>query len=427
MSKVVVASTAGGLEAALETIFSFNGGIEKLLGSHKEVWIKINAIDCRPETYTSPAVLEATIKALKEGGAGKIRVIENCTQGNFTRLVFAATELGRVCRRQGAHPLYLDEGPVEEIALPGLDSKARFPRLVIEKLGGGPQRDVFFLNLPRLKTHSMTVVTLGLKNLFGLMDQRDRMHDHNDHLHARLAAIGALFPPDLTIIDGVRAVYHGHYPPESLLDRCLADLGVLIGGTDLLAVDTVGAGILGYDLQEVEHLAIAREISGGSADPEVVDPDHVMGNFGRKYPYSMLPDMPPDVSILRGAEKCCPEGCRNNTEAVLQFLYADHNGKGGFTILMGRGFEQEILQKLEGPVLLAGKCAIEEVSELLENTSRITILFRSPACNDLASTIKALTRLMGVSPLKLVPLHPLHSLVLLTIARLKGSKARVAL
>jgi hypothetical protein len=200
-----------------------------------------------------------------------------------------------------------------------------------------------------------------------------------------------------------------------------------VGGEEVTAVDTVTARILGYDAAEIEHLNLAGKLYGGCTDLDLIEVDGDLSRFTIKYPYTMLPDMPPDVRILRGSEKCCPEGCRNNTEAVLQFLYMDHNGQGGFTILMGKGFDKTTLEEIEGRILLAGKCAIEETGDLFLRNSGIERVYRSPACNDLSSTVRALTRLMKVNPLKLVPLHPAHSLILLIIARLKGSKARVAL
>jgi len=426
MERVVVIPARNDPEGAIGNIFDQCGGLEQLLGGRTKVWIKINAIDCRSESYTSPEVLEAAIKVLQSRGISDICVVENCTQGNFTRLVFTATGIGKVCRQLGVRPLFLDEEPTDELNLPGVGQKARFPRPVIKELIR-EKREVFFLNLPRLKTHCMTVVTLGIKNLFGLMDQRDRMVDHNDNLHKRLVALNHIFRPDFTIIDGIKAVYHGHYPPESVLDRCLAPLGILLGGANVTAVDTVGARILGYSADEVPHLKLAGEIYG---DPTNLNSIYLVGDidkFTKKYPYTLLPERPPDVKILRGIERCCPEGCRLNTEAVLQYLYLDHGGRGGFNIVMGKGFHIEDLNKISGPVFVAGKCAIEDTAFYFEKNNYRSKIYRSPACNDLASTVHALTRLMKVNPLKLVPLNPLHSLVLLVYARLKGSKARVAL
>ena len=366
------------------------------------------------------------LKVLKDGGVKKTWVIENCTQGNFTRLVFAATELGAVCRCQGAIPMYLDEEPVIELELPGLDQRARFPRRLTTELFR-EDRPVFYLNLPKLKTHSMSVVTLGVKNQLGLMDQRDRMHEHNYNLHSRLAAVAELFYPDFTLIDGITAVFHGHYPPTSMLNRCLARLNILIGGQDILAVDTVAARVLGYSIEEVEHLQLAQERKLGCGDLARIQILGDLSPYKKKYPYYLLPDMPLDVRIVRGKERCCPEGCGTNPLVMLQILYLDHQGKGGFTVLMGKGFEPEQLAEIEGPLLLAGKCALEETRDYFSVKMSAKHIFMSPSCNDLTSTCKALTKLMKVNPLKLARISPLRSLGLLLVAKLKGSKARVAL
>ncbi len=119
MSKVVLerVPTKGDLLSAVQSLFAPFGGLESLLGGRKRVLIKINAVDFRPpETFISPAILEAVIIAFRQAGVKEIRVMENCTQGNFTRLVFAVSGLGDVCRRCGVRPLYLDEGPTENIS-----------------------------------------------------------------------------------------------------------------------------------------------------------------------------------------------------------------------------------------------------------------------------------------------------------------------
>lgn len=420
MAKVAVVDVKQDLIQAVENVFAPFGGVGQVLDGRKRAFVKVNAIDCRPETYTSPAVLDAVLQVLRKHGVEDLNVMENCTQGNFTRMVFAATDLGKVCRRNKAKIIYLDEQPVVEMELAALGEKVRFPRLLAEELG-----DAFYLNVPRLKAHSMSVVTLGVKNQLGLMDQRDRMKNHNFNLHARLAAIAQIFRPDFTLIDGVKAVFYGHYPPASVVDRCTETLNVLAGGADMLAVDTVGAKILGYSVDEVPHLALAREQGWGCGRLEDIEVIGDLSRFTKRYPYHLLPEFPGDVTIIKGSERCCPEGCELNTKAVLQFLYLDHQGKGGFTILMGKGFDREQLEALRGPVLLAGKCAAQEALPIIQaNCNKI---YTSPECNDLASTIKALTKLMKINPLKLVPISPVRSLGLLALAKLHGSRARVGM
>ena len=66
MTEVYIEDTNQGIKSAVNRIFN---QIEKAGGSilknSKEVYIKVNGIDFKKHTYTSPAVLEAVIKYLK--------------------------------------------------------------------------------------------------------------------------------------------------------------------------------------------------------------------------------------------------------------------------------------------------------------------------------------------------------------------------
>ena len=97
------------------------------------------------------------------------------------------------------------------------------------------------------------------------------------------------FKPDFTLIDGLNAVYYGHYPPTALLDKCIAPLNLLIGGDDILAVDTVGARILGYSVDEVPHLQLARERITGCADLDQIEVAGDLSPYKTKYPCHLYP------------------------------------------------------------------------------------------------------------------------------------------
>ena len=122
----------------------------------------------------------------------------------------------------------------------------------------------FYLSLPKLKTHSMATVTLGVKNQQAFPIDEDRMHFHNhETLHPRLARLYRMVQPDFCIIEGLTATFNGHVPPRALLDESSARLNVLIGGRDTVAVDAVGAKALGYSVDEVEHLRLVDGMGAG--------------------------------------------------------------------------------------------------------------------------------------------------------------------
>ena len=93
MSTVVIADVVRGLKPAIEEIFAPHGGIEGVIPPQSKddggtVYIKPNGIHFTPHTHTDPAVLEALLAYLRDHGYTRLAVMESCTGGNFTRLVF---------------------------------------------------------------------------------------------------------------------------------------------------------------------------------------------------------------------------------------------------------------------------------------------------------------------------------------------------
>ncbi|MEW6552716.1 MAG: DUF362 domain-containing protein [Actinomycetota bacterium] len=424
MSRVAVVHADKDLDAAVEEVLAPFGGAGAVLGSKQDVFIKVNGVDYKTHSYTDPAVVSAVVRQFKKVGAREVYVMENTTQANFTRLVFRITGIEKAAREAGAVPLFLDEGKQAEITLPTLGYKVHVSRWIKERLIDDRANNLYF-SLPKLKTHSMATVTLGVKNQFGLIMQKDRIRDHNYKLHRKFADIYSVIRPDFTLIEGIYAMNHGHDCAEGLVGRCAERLDVLIGGDDTLAVDAVGCDIMGIDPREVEHLRLAAEDGLGTIDLGRIE---VIGDrepFRREYTCEILDVYPDDVPIIEGRERCCPEGCNLNTRMVLQYLFVDMQGRGGFTIVMGKGLDQAELEKLEGKVLLVGDCAIEEAYAGLSRRLGRKAVRVAAGCNNLRDVLAGLIPLMKVDTLKLVPLPAMQSLGLLVNARLHRTTARI--
>jgi len=423
-SKVAVVGVEGGLEEALVRLFRPFGGIPAVLAGRSRVFIKVNAIDFKPYCYTDPEVVRALVGLFRDAGARRVLVMDNCTQGNFTRLVFRVTGLARAVREAGGEPLYLDEGKQERVMLPTLGYQVRVSRWVKRYLMDEREENLY-LSLPKLKTHSMATVTLGVKNQMGLLAHEDRMRDHNWKLHRKLADIYALIRPDFTVIEGLHAVNHGHYPPQGLADRCVEELGVLIGGDDTLAVDAVGADLLGIDPLRVEHLRLAAEGGWGTIDLGEIEVVGEREPFRRRFTPELLPDLPPGVRLIKGRERCCREGCLLNTIMVLQTLHVDFGADGDFSVCMGKGLDPGELEGLGGRVLLVGDCAVEEAGEALTARLGKKMVREAPGCNNLRDVLAALASFMRVDPVGMVPVPPWQSAWLLLQARLHRTTARI--
>jgi len=425
-AKVFLQDTKNGLSDAVRQSFEHFGGAAALLKPSKNVFIKVNAVDLRPHAYTNVDIIRGSIIYFKQNGANNVYIMENCTQGNFTRLVFKVTGIAAVCKETGAIPVYLDETRAVEIYLEGLECFIDISEFIFENLIMHKDKNLY-VSLPKLKTHSMSQVTLSIKNQFGFVHQKSRIVDHNYRIHQKFADIYRVLRPDFVLVDGMIATNHGHYIAASNTDKCIVPMDLLISGKDPLAVDAVGAELIGYAIDDVEHLKRCKELEIGIEDIRHIEIINypLFNKRKTKLTHELLEDFPPDLSIIRGKKRCCPEGCKRNTETLVEVLYRDYDGQGDFTILMGKGIDHKDIEPLTGRVHLAGGCVIEDHGLMLLKKLGKKNVTMSHGCNNLAETIYGLCKQMKVNPLKLVPVNPILSLLLLAQAKMNGSKAMI--
>ncbi len=114
----------------------------------------------------------------------------------------------------------------------------------------------FVVDLPVMKAHNQTVVSLGIKNLKGTIDMASRKRCHTmtpgKDLHFWVAKLADKMPPMLCLQDGIYTCERGPGP-----DGRMHRSNLLVASSDVLAADLVGAKLLGYDPQQVPHLVHA--------------------------------------------------------------------------------------------------------------------------------------------------------------------------
>jgi uncharacterized protein (DUF362 family) len=430
-------------------IFDALGGAS-LLKSSGDVYIKPNVVGANAYVYTRPEVVETAIRYWFEAGAHNVYVMENSTQATYTRLTFEMTGYNALCKRTGAVPVYLDEDDEAEYDFSGKKAvandprgytltKFRLPRIVHEKLIREKDANLY-VNIPKLKTHSMSVVTLGMKNQWGFPIHRDRSPDHNYNLHHKIVDVLSHVRPDVTLIEGVEGTIYGHYPAVALADRCVKPFRVMVGGHNVVATDIVGARIFGKRIEDVPHLTIALQrglgegieserdisITGDYSDYDDLDILDEWARYGGQYPDDLIQEFPADITIIKGAQMACREGCVNNSLNNLQLFSLDQNGKGGWTLLMGKGFDDDVIESIDGPVLVVGPCAVKEVGERLLDRLGKGRVYMSHECNDLAAVVESMCHLMKVSPFKLAPpINLIKALTLIVQSRINKSSGRM--
>jgi uncharacterized protein (DUF362 family) len=123
----------------------------------------------------------------------------------------------------------------------------------------------FLVNLPVLKTHAQAIVSLGIKNLKGLIDVHSRKSCHSPHpekdFNYMIARLANKIPPSFTLLDGIYTSERGPF-----FEGRLRRSNILIASSDIFSVDKVGAKVLGYDPSEVPYLVHAANDFGRTTD-----------------------------------------------------------------------------------------------------------------------------------------------------------------
>jgi uncharacterized protein (DUF362 family) len=124
-----------------------------------------------------------------------------------------------------------------------------------------------FITLPVLKTHATTVFTGSLKNQFGCFPQYNRILLH-PKLDEVLVAVNRILKPRLSIMDGIVAM-EGRGP----INGKPRDLGVVLGSSDVVALDATAMRLVGIDPDTCRHLCLASEGGLGAMRAEDIEVD----------------------------------------------------------------------------------------------------------------------------------------------------------
>lgn len=254
-------------EGALAETLALLGGLGAFVPRGATVLVKPNLLAAAaPDkaVCTHPAVLRAVVRALREAGA-RVLVGDSPSLGTTGRVAEAAG-IAQVCAAEGA-TLVPFQRKVSVAYPQGLVCKS-FP--LADVLA---QVDLV-VNLPKLKTHTLTRYTGAVKNLFGCVvgAEKPRFHlrfqDPADFA-GMLVDLCGLVRPALTVLDGVMAM-EGNGPRNGRP----RPLGVLLAGADAAAVDAVASSLIGLGPEAVLTTALARRRQAGGVEATAV---HVLG------------------------------------------------------------------------------------------------------------------------------------------------------
>ncbi len=234
------------------------GGMEAFVKPGQTVAIKPNASwDVPPERggNTNPALMKAIVEDCLAAGASRVFAFDN-TCDNWES-AYANSGVEAAVRAGGGQMIPANqERNYQEVQVPG--GKSLTTTKVHERL---LQSDVL-INVPILKHHASTLVTIGMKNLMGLV--WDRRFMHRNDLNQCIADFCLYRKPDLNIVDAYLVMTQNG--PRGTSEADLTRMRSLMISKDIVAVDAAGAMMLGHDPREIGHLRIGAEMGLGQID-----------------------------------------------------------------------------------------------------------------------------------------------------------------
>jgi uncharacterized protein (DUF362 family) len=115
--------------------------------------------------------------------------------------------------------------------------------------------------VPIAKHHSSTRLTLGMKNLMGIIQNRSAIHADLWH---RIPDLARLFQPTLTVIDAVR-ILTAHGPTGGSLDD-VKKLDTVIASRDIVAADAYATSLFGIEPGDIPYIPVAAQAGLGRMD-----------------------------------------------------------------------------------------------------------------------------------------------------------------
>jgi uncharacterized protein (DUF362 family)/Pyruvate/2-oxoacid:ferredoxin oxidoreductase delta subunit len=237
------------------------GGMQSVVKSGDSVIIKPNFFGPRSSSNgatTDLTILQEIVEEVADRQATPV-IAEGPFRAYNTRAVFSKLGVDRLANNLGVELVDLNDSESVEVTVPRGKALKRIK--IAKKV---LDADVL-INVPKMKTHHLTTVTLGMKNLKGILPGEEKQQSHIHGIHQAIVDINKTIAADLTVVDGTIAM-EGVGPTFG--DP--VDLGVIVAGKNVVDVDKVCCEIMGINPLHVEHVRIADEEGLGSAEVEVV-------------------------------------------------------------------------------------------------------------------------------------------------------------
>ena len=261
MDSVALVRYSGVLDTTLREAMGLIGGFQAL---NPPILIKPNLctdVDVTGVATTKVDIVETLIRlVLEEDEDVAIRIVESDSESKFADDAFEKlgyNTLAEKYRKQGADValINLSHEPLVTVEFSGsYFERPKWPKILT--VGGS------FLSLAVAKTHSLTMVTGVMKNLFGVLPRKDQSVYHSA-INEVIVDLNRFVKPDLSIVDARTGL-------EGVLRGRTREVNTIIVGRKPASVDAVMASIMGFNPESIRHLVMAARYSLGTLYPRCV-------------------------------------------------------------------------------------------------------------------------------------------------------------
>ncbi len=250
--------------ATLQTALNALGGMQTFITKGDRVLLKVNA------AFASPPMLSATTHPL------------------------IVSELTRLCYRSGATSVWITDNPINDPAscfgLSGIDEAARSAGAKVlmpeerffepTTLADGrlirnwpvlyePFKDITkVIGVAPVKDHHRSGASMVMKNWYGLLGGRRNIF-HQD-IYNIIKELAMMVKPSLVVLDGTTSMMTNGPTGGSISD--LKQTNTMVVGTDQVAADAYGAGLLGKQISDLPYISKAEAEGVGTADFRSLNP-----------------------------------------------------------------------------------------------------------------------------------------------------------
>ena len=221
------------------------GGLNVIIKPGSKVFVKINHLS-PPTTaergiVTHPIFVEAVLRLLK-GFEADITVGDDISSTIVDS--FSISGFRQMCERVGVRLINLREGGFVEVKCHGYSLDTVYLSRVVLNAD-------IVVNLPKLKTHSLTIFTGGVKNMYGVIPGSFRSRFHGEYSKSNefsqvLVDVYSAIKPQLNIMDAIVAM-EGEGPASGKLKK----LGIVLASRDAVALDAVATSIVGFNPKHI--------------------------------------------------------------------------------------------------------------------------------------------------------------------------------